>query len=382
MHFKTVYKKCTDLREEQSNIMKKSFTKILSIVVCMIILSGCSNNNKNNSNNSYSNNNDTDINTVVPEKTESSTGQAVAAETDNRGVKISELTNQNLSFELAECYKIAFSPSPSVYNLGSYDELIDGYLDEIVNNEYFYERFDEEYRHSLKDVDYDGDGIVDRIYRTYSKDESDSVTNEKYTYRIEFGNGIVTEVCEPDSGSMNATFYSYDIDKDGVNEILIFYEVSISGYSQGKLCVLKKYDNEYKKMLFETDGETEIFESLKAETQLDNEKTVKCYVPATGYSFEISLDDYSDITPEIELYKSWQYDIETDGNSAEGKLTKQLRLDNQVDFIRYEDKNALAVKLMMDIPVTSSTSATKDCSAILVFDNGKIKVKDIKEIDE
>lgn len=89
-----------------------------------------------------------------------------------------------------------------------------------------------------------------------------------------------------------------------------------------------------------------------------------------------------DITPEIELYKSWQYDIETDGNSAEGKLTKQLRLDNQVDFIRYEDKNALAVKLMMDIPVTSSTSATKDCSAILVFDNGKIKVKDIKEIDE
>ena len=48
MHFKTVYKKCTDLREEQSNIMKKSFTKILSIVVCMIILSGCSNNNKNN----------------------------------------------------------------------------------------------------------------------------------------------------------------------------------------------------------------------------------------------------------------------------------------------------------------------------------------------
>ena len=52
--------------------MKKSFTKILSIVVCMIILSGCSNNNKNNSNNSYSNNNDTDINTVVPEKTESS----------------------------------------------------------------------------------------------------------------------------------------------------------------------------------------------------------------------------------------------------------------------------------------------------------------------
>ena len=102
----------------------------------------------------------------------------------------------------------------------------------------------------------------------------------------------------------------------------------------------------------------------------------------TGYSFEISLDDYSDITPEIELYKSWQYDIETDGNSAEGKLTKQLRLDNQVDFIRYEDKNALAVNLMMDIPVTSSTSATKDCSAILVFDNGKIKVKDIKEIDE
>ena len=94
--------------------MKKSFTKILSIVVCMIILSGCSNNNKNNSNNSYSNNNDTDINTVVPEKTESSTGQAVAAETDNRGVKISELTNQNLSFELAECYKIAFSPSPSI----------------------------------------------------------------------------------------------------------------------------------------------------------------------------------------------------------------------------------------------------------------------------
>ena len=88
-----------------------------------------------------------------------------------------------------------------------------------------------------------------------------------------------------DSGSMNATFYSYDIDKDGVNEILIFYEVSISGYSQGKLCVLKKYDNEYKKMLFETDGETEIFESLKAETQLDNEKTVKCYVPANWLQF-------------------------------------------------------------------------------------------------
>ena len=83
-----------------------------------------------------------------------------------------------------------------------------GYLDEVAMFEGAYD-----------DLDYDGDGLQDRIYRNIlDTDENDEAV--LIGYRVDFGNGDTLDIGGFDDVWIGVKLIGYDLTNDGVNEII------------------------------------------------------------------------------------------------------------------------------------------------------------------
>lgn len=255
-----------------------------------------------------------------------------------------------------------------------------GYLDELMNLEEFQYEYDSESKKSLKNVDYDRDGTVDRIYMTF--ETIDNAQQYKVRFRIEFGNGITAELPEFEK-PYDVSFFSYDIDEDGEYEIVAFN--SLLNLTAGEICIMKKYDNEYRPITFAVDENKEVFSFINVETYLYDDCHVDCYVPLTDYSFKLNLRDYDKfITGDIEKrtpYDAWCSDLSEINALDSGKMVRKLELtDEEISFVKFNNKNSILVHLDLEIPAFSSARASKAFTAVLMYEDGEIKLEDLKEV--
>ncbi len=278
--------------------------------------------------------------------------------------------NSPNNYVYTNCYEVARA---------SWRLQCNGYLDELMNLEEFQYEYDSESKKSLKNVDYDRDGTVDRIYMTF--ETIDNAQQYKVRFRIEFGNGITAELPEFEK-PYDVSFFSYDIDEDGEYEIVAFN--SLLNLTAGEICIMKKYDNEYRPITFAVDENKEVFSFINVETYLYDDCHVDCYVPLTDYAFKLNLRDYDKfITGDIEKrtpYDAWCSDLSEINALDSGKMVRKLELtDEEIDFVKFNNKNSILVHLDLVIPVFSSARASKPFTAVLMYEDGEIKIKDLKE---
>jgi len=113
-------------------------------------------------------------------------------------------------------------------------------------------------------------------------------------YQIEFGNGIKTTVTiHGDSPVIRPVFfYSYDLDNDGQNEIIVhasYWPVSNPWACMGTVQILKKYGNEYRSIPIPVNQTVKecYFEGIEVETVLKDNTRVVGYIPVCDYQFEL-----------------------------------------------------------------------------------------------
>ncbi len=118
------------------------------------------------------------------------------------------------------------STTPSAYSEYT------GYMDECVQWT-GYRQFENQ--------DYDGDGCIDRVFRTYRK-------NTEYChYKIVFGNQMVIDVSDEASAIGTPSVQAADINGDGKNEIIftLRYDTSSDMRAFGDLVVYEKKGDAY-----------------------------------------------------------------------------------------------------------------------------------------
>ncbi len=122
------------------------------------------------------------------------------------------------------------APAGSIFGYTDYA----GYLDECTAWD-SYEQF--------VGQDYDGDGRTDRVYREYI------ASDERCTYRIEFGNGDRIQTKEFGMGM--PVVRTCDLNGDGVKEILIqmYYGFSTDPNAYGETALFEKKDGSYQPLM-------------------------------------------------------------------------------------------------------------------------------------
>lgn len=111
-----------------------------------------------------------------------------------------------------------------------------GYLDECTD---WTEKGD------FTNKDYDGDGICDRIYRTFVNDKT-------CNYRIDFGNGDILAMDKNVGSTGTPHIMAVDLTSDGESEIVftLSYDKEIDSERVGsEFAVFRKNENEYEEML-------------------------------------------------------------------------------------------------------------------------------------
>lgn len=366
--------------------MKKKLNKkmVCSICICAVLLCACSGNNENAEKTSE---------TLKPQETtaalvktsvsdnsgqqEETTGTSVSKQEICYGIlnSIQDESNENKN---VECYEVAHAYRYEIE--GRYDS---GYLDDIMNERYLSETGKEEGYpvNELTNVDYDRDGTVDRIFVT-TKTDADSADNDAdFKFKIEFGNGLTADVPQFDSTLNDVVFYSCDMDSDGEYEIIVYNHYDLGTESQ--MCILKKYGSEYRAVPFAVSAteKSNIISGIDVQTCLNDYSDVECYIPVVDYNFKLNLHDYD--TEEMDKdrtpYDAWLFEMSADENVDSKNYVRKIKLESKSGFINFEGKNSIDVIFDMDIPVFSSSKAIKSFSAVLVLEDGEIKIKDFRE---
>lgn len=172
------------------------------------------------------------------------------------------------------------------FNLNGYT----GYLDEL-----------DAYRDEFYGRDYDGDGKTDRLYRI-----SDTGF-EMSEYRIDFGNG--SKLYDKDvSESAFPHVYSVDLDKDGVNEIVMTYTVRPADREEFTWFTL--FDREYGPNFSKVDSllqSTGGMECITVKIKKIDLRTASYTVLETGFSREVQIDGYYDQYDDDLMEDCWEF---------------------------------------------------------------------------
>lgn len=389
--------------------MKKK--KFICVSICFItIVCGCSLNNvqgKNNSNSSYELeqiifniissaekliNNINKINTPSDEYCNISTEglkqyiEDMSLNTDVLGRGSKEVSERQEN-EIPEYYVIARS---------HWDEDKEGYLDELLLMDYelkaqrIGENAYKELVKELKNVDYDGDGLKDRIYRFQLKkysvgegNESVDINNSEYNilYQIEFGNGITTTVTNivEDINTRSTFFYSCDLDNDGQNEIIVYTATYTNEYPEGQISILKKHGDEYRYVPFPVSDKEgkQFFDGMEVRNELNSDNNVDCYVSAVDYGFQLDLSDY-DNEDTVEGRTTLDAWLSEQSESENRKVNTDLKVEG-MSFIKYHEKNAMSITLYLDIPSYITSPQREYFEMVILFNGEKISIEDFKK---
>lgn len=156
--------------------------------------------------------------------------------------------------------------TPQLFGYGDYT----GYLDECL-------QWMEDSRRNFMDQDYDGDGLMDRVWR-------ESVSDwEEANYRIEFGNGDLIEMNGLGGGIPYVR--AVDLTGDGVREILFTqsYGFSTDPTAYGEMALFEKAEGGYRQMELPVGmvKEPEDHVSIFMETESQH-----LYMPTLTYRYE------------------------------------------------------------------------------------------------
>lgn len=169
--------------------------------------------------------------------------------------------------------------------------------------------------------DYDGDGKIDRVYRSKAQDEW------YYQYQIEFASGEVLKLEDSVSNVGYPQVDGVDLTGDGQNEIIfqIGYPTGTNPLACGELVVYEKQKGKYLQMQlpFE-DGDEPYQQMLPVAYSKADGQAVKVSIPGTDFSQIVPIKDnalWNDyqygstyVTGETMQHCIWAYKIrETDG---------------------------------------------------------------------
>jgi hypothetical protein len=145
--------------------------------------------------------------------------------------------------------------------------------------------------------DYDGDGKVDRVYRSKAQDEG------YYQYQIEFANGEVLKLEKPVSNIGYPQVDGVDLTGDGQNEIIfqIGYPTGTNPLACGELVVYEKQKGKYLSMQLPFEEGDEPYQQMLpvAYSKADGQ-AVKVSIPGTDFSQIVPIKDNA-------LWNDYQY---------------------------------------------------------------------------
>ncbi len=210
-----------------------------------------------------------------------------------------------------------------------------GYLDECILWS-GYEQF--------ANQDYDKDGLLDRVYRTYD--------SEAYLcqYRIELGNGIIIPLTPEFSNQGEPVIQTADLDGNGENEIVftMSYYTSTNPMAFGELEVFQKVKNDYQPMELPLVAlsEDSYEKGLRFAYEVTGTNFIKVTCKGAAFSHEMYIADdlfeeYQQIfTDTISECCVYQTEIIEEDNV--------LKLKCQIAFFDKWDGTAVAVILKYD----------------------------------
>lgn len=156
----------------------------------------------------------------------------------------------------------------------------DGYLDECL------EWSDHT---AFANQDYDGDGLTDRVLRTYQEG------SEYCHYQILFGNNVVLDCDKDVSAYGSPTIEAADINGDGENEIILLlqYETSTDMTAFGDLAVFEKKGDAYVRaaLPFE-ERETGYSQEVPMHLKQKQEQFITVSLDGTDLQVDVPLNDW------------------------------------------------------------------------------------------